>query len=151
MSLLIKLSAQKSCACVLQEFIASLLAASPQSICLLMDERSANICPLPRKLKLDLPSVIKQQKQPVGGTLFAIHAIFHDCAPACTYAYVGGRKRDANKESDSKTSGRKLKKRRWHFEWTSKAEAVAVSHLHLTVAFSTSTRAGVSFSHVCKV
>lgn len=64
------------------------VAALPQSICLLMDERSENICPLQRKLKLDLPSVIKQQKQPVGETLFAIHAIFHDCVPACTYACV---------------------------------------------------------------
>lgn len=64
------------------------VAAFPQSICLLMDEHSANICPLQRKLKIDLPSVIKQQKQPVGETLFAIHAIFHDCVPACTYACV---------------------------------------------------------------
>ncbi len=64
------------------------VAASPQNVCLLMDECSANICPLQRKLKLDLPSVIKPQKQPVGGTPFAIHAIFDDCVPACAFACV---------------------------------------------------------------
>lgn len=115
-----------------------------------MDERSANICPLPRKLKLDLPSVIKQQKQPVGGTLFAVHAVFSWLRASlciCMRGYVGGRKRDANKRSDSKRSGRRLKKKRWHFEWTSKAQAV--SHLHLTVAFSTSQHRPVSLSHMC--
>lgn len=43
--------------------------------------------------------------------------------------------------------GRKQKKKRWHFEWTSKAEAV--SHLHLTAAFGTSQHGPVSPSHMC--
>lgn len=39
----------------------------------------ANICPLLSRINLDLLSVIKQQKQAVGGSLFAIHASFHAC------------------------------------------------------------------------